>query len=36
MQHGIVFCKNPMSVNNPYVEFNVSLNIKLDHHEYPF
>jgi len=27
LQHGIVFCKNPMSIANPYVEFNITMNI---------
>jgi hypothetical protein len=27
LQHGIVFCKNNMSATNPYVEFNITMNI---------
>jgi hypothetical protein len=26
-QHGIVFCKNNLDINSPFVEFKVNMNI---------
>lgn len=26
-QHGIVFCKNNLDINTPYIEFKINMNI---------